>query len=93
MSEPLLLMAYVEEMVEQKEDSAGCLSEIEAPKVVTTKELLLMTENATIETAWFLDSGCNNHMGGYKEFFSELEEGFHKSVKLGDNSSIGVTLV
>ena len=29
-------------MVEQKEYSTGCLSTIEAPKAVTTKELLLM---------------------------------------------------
>ena len=35
-------MTYVEEMLEQKEDSTGCLSEIEAPEAVTTKELLLM---------------------------------------------------
>ena len=70
-SEPLLLMAYVEEMVEQKEDSISCLSEIEAPEAVTTKELLLMehVEKATDEIAWFLDSGCSNYMCGYKEVF------------------------
>ena len=51
-------MAHVEGMVEQKEDSTGCLFEIEALETVTTKELLLMAhvEKATDETAWFLDS-------------------------------------
>ena len=86
-------MAYVEEMIEQKEESTGCLSEIKAPEAVTTKELLLMAhvEKETEETAWFLDSSYNEHMCGYKEFFLELDEGFRKYVKLGDNSSIGVT--
>ena len=51
-------MAYVEEMIEQNEDSTCCLSEIEASEIVTTKELLLMAhvEKATNETAWLLDS-------------------------------------
>ncbi|KAG7025140.1 Microtubule-associated protein 70-4, partial [Cucurbita argyrosperma subsp. argyrosperma] len=45
-------MAYVEEMVEQKEDSIGCLSEIEAPEAVTTKESIFIAhlEKATDET-------------------------------------------
>lgn len=55
-------------------------------------QLLLMAhvEKASDETTWFLDSGCSNHMFGYKVFFLELDESFHKSVKLGDNSSIDV---
>ena len=81
-------MAYVEEMVEQNKDSTGCLSEIEASETVTTKELLLMAhvEKATNETAWLIDSAWSNHMCGYKEFFSELDEeldeGFRKSVMM-----------
>ena len=38
-SESLLLMEYVEEMVEQKEDSTGCLSEIEAPGFMSKSNL------------------------------------------------------
>lgn len=38
--------------------------------------------------AWFLDSGCNNHMCGVKEWFSNLDEKFRVSVKLGDNSKM-----
>ena len=47
-------------------------------------------EKAPDETSWFLDSGCSNHMSGHKDFFSKLDESFHKSVKLGDNSNIDV---
>jgi len=53
--------------------------------------ILLKLINAQLdETTWFLDSGCSNHMFGHKDFFSELDESFRKSVKLGDNSSIDV---
>ena len=57
-----------------------------------TMEMLLMAhvEKAIDETTWFLDSGCSNHMCGHKEFFSEIDESFRKSVKLGNNSSIDV---
>jgi len=37
---------------------------------------------------WFLDSGCSNHMCKKKEFFSDLDESFSDSVKLGNNSSV-----
>jgi hypothetical protein len=57
-----------------------------------TMEMLLMAhvEKAPDETTWFLDSDCSNHMCSHKEFFSEIDESFRKSVKLGNNSSIGV---
>ncbi|KAJ8617574.1 hypothetical protein MRB53_013760 [Persea americana] len=70
----------------------GKEKESQAHYAETTEPLLLMAhvEKAPDETAWFLDSGCSNHMCGHKEFFSELDESFRKTVKLGDNSSIGV---
>jgi len=40
-------------------------------------ELLLMAHvdvKHRIETEWFLDSGCSNHMSGNKEWFSELDD-------------------
>jgi hypothetical protein len=37
------------------------------------------------ENVWFLDSGCNNHMYGNKEWFFDLDEKFRQSVKLEDN--------
>ncbi|KAG8649537.1 hypothetical protein MANES_08G103711v8 [Manihot esculenta] len=37
---------------------------------------------------WFLDSGCNNHMCGKKEYFFDLDENFRNSMKLGNNLSL-----
>lgn len=37
------------------------------------------------KTAWFFDSGCSNHMTGYKQWFTELDEQFRHSVKLGND--------
>ncbi|KAI5418520.1 hypothetical protein KIW84_042954 [Lathyrus oleraceus] len=39
---------------------------------------------------WFLDTGCGDHLSGNKELFSDLDENFHSTVKLGDNSKIQV---
>lgn len=58
------------------------------------EELLLMAYEEmcqpTQEEAWFLDSGCSNHMTGNKKWFSEMEEGFCKIVKLGNDTTINV---
>ncbi|XP_038715057.1 uncharacterized protein LOC120008755 [Tripterygium wilfordii] len=57
-------------------------------------EMLLMAyvedKKAYDEEAWFLDSGCSNHMCGKRELFSQLNEEFRESVKLGNNSSLSV---
>ena len=42
------------------------------------------------EDAWFLDSGCSNHMCGDRTIFSELDEKFRHSVKLGNNTKMDV---
>jgi len=42
------------------------------------------------EDAWFLDSGCSNHMCGYKAMFSDLNLEFRHSVKLGNNTRMNV---
>ncbi|KAK4395705.1 hypothetical protein Sango_1724800 [Sesamum angolense] len=39
---------------------------------------------------WFLDSGCNNHMCGKREYFSDFDEKLTDSVKLGNNSNMVV---
>ncbi|KAJ9547861.1 LOW QUALITY PROTEIN: hypothetical protein OSB04_020404 [Centaurea solstitialis] len=53
------------------------------------EELLLMTyvelNKQKEEAAWFLDSGCSNHMTGNKRWFIELDEQFKHSVKLGND--------
>ncbi|WKA06778.1 hypothetical protein VitviT2T_024662 [Vitis vinifera] len=58
------------------------------------KEMLLMSyvelNQSRKEDVWFLDSGCNNHMCGNKLWFSDLDEEFRQSVKLGNNSKMTV---
>jgi len=50
-------------------------------------DMLLMSYVESHETkqidAWFLDSGCSNHMCGNKGMFTNLDESFVHSVKLG----------
>ncbi|PNX85109.1 retrovirus-related Pol polyprotein from transposon TNT 1-94, partial [Trifolium pratense] len=57
-------------------------------------EMLLMSYvelyEAKREDAWFLDSGCSNHMCGDRTVFNELDEKFRHSVKLGNNTKMNV---
>lgn len=57
-------------------------------------EMLLMSyvemEDARREDAWFLDSGCSNHMCGDRGMFSKIDEGFQHFVKLGNNTKMKV---
>ena len=50
----------------------------------------LEKHRANREEVWFLDSGCSNHMTGFKDWFFDLEEGFNQSVKLGNDTSMSV---
>ena len=34
----------------------------------------------------FLDSGCNNHLCGKRELFSQFDNNFREQVKLGNNT-------
>ncbi|KAF2295179.1 hypothetical protein GH714_031933 [Hevea brasiliensis] len=58
-------------------------------------ELLLMAYVELHETsrsdAWFVDSGCSNHMCGNSKMFSNLDTDFTHSVKLGNNTRMKVT--
>ena len=58
------------------------------------EEMFLMSyvevNNSKREDVWFLDSGCNNHMCGNKQWFSNIDEAFKHSVKLGNNTRMGV---
>jgi hypothetical protein len=59
------------------------------------EELLLMAlveENeAKRNDAWFLDSGCSNHMCGDKGMFLNMVEGHKHFVKCGNNSRMSVS--
>lgn len=52
--------------------------------------LMAFTEDYQKHEAWFLDSGCSNHMSGNKAWFSTFDENFRHSVKLGNNSQLQV---
>ncbi|GMI66249.1 hypothetical protein HRI_000294200 [Hibiscus trionum] len=39
---------------------------------------------------WFLDSGCSNHMCGKIEYFSDFDDKFTESVKLGNDTNMVV---
>ena len=43
-----------------------------------------------IEEVLFLDSGCSNHITRNKEWFSDMEEDFSRTVKLGDDKKTAV---
>ncbi|KAA8540036.1 hypothetical protein F0562_026728 [Nyssa sinensis] len=57
-------------------------------------EMLLMSYVESHEVkrndAWFLDSGCSNHMCGNRGMFINLDESFLHSVRLGNNSRMNV---
>ena len=58
------------------------------------EELLLMAYveklDAKRSDAWFIDSGCSNHMCGDKGMFSNLVEELRHSVKCGNNTRMTV---
>jgi hypothetical protein len=48
------------------------------------------TNTSAKDEVWFLDSGCNNHMIGNKEWLFDFDTQFRESVKLGDDSKMSV---
>ncbi|XP_024178723.1 uncharacterized protein LOC112184720 [Rosa chinensis] len=59
----------------------------------TEEETLLMAyldKEAPESDMWYLDSRCSNHICGNKSLFSNLDESFKDSVKLGNNTRIYV---
>jgi hypothetical protein len=53
------------------------------------EKMLLMAHNdsneGSIKEAWYLDSGCSNHMVGSKNCLFEFDDTFRESVKLGND--------
>ena len=56
--------------------------------------MLLMSyvemKGAKRKDAWFLDSGCSNHMCGDRTMFSEIDDSFRQLVRLGNNTGMNV---
>ncbi|XP_023513203.1 uncharacterized protein LOC111777714 [Cucurbita pepo subsp. pepo] len=82
------IVKFFEEEVEEKEEEAN-YAELE-----DEEEILLMSyvelNQSRKEDVWFLDSGCSNHMCANKEWFSDFDEEFQQSVKLGNNFKMTV---
>ena len=38
--------------------------------------------------AWYLDSGCSNHMSGNETFFSFIDKSFKSEIKMGNNGTL-----
>ena len=50
------------------------------------EDILLMAQVETeAKMAWYLDSGCSNHMCGTRDWFAEFDTKFRQQVKLGDD--------
>lgn len=90
--EEVLLMAYIEEEENGEEDAEVNLENAEVN--LENAELMMMTYSGKQENlrkrAWFLDSGCSNHMSGDRELFSTLSGDFKHSVKLGNDKRMEV---
>nr|KYP60819.1 Retrovirus-related Pol polyprotein from transposon TNT 1-94 [Cajanus cajan] len=58
------------------------------------QEMLLMSyvemQGDKRDEIWFLDSGCSNHMSGDRKWFTELDQSFRHSVKLGNDFKLNV---
>jgi len=71
--------------------NAANYAELDEDKEMLLMSYIKMNNSTTRNNVWFLDSGCSNHMCGTKSFFfSDLDETFRQSVKLGDNSKMMV---
>ena len=47
-------------------------------------------KGAKRKDAWFLDSGCSNHMCGDRTMFSEIDDNFRQLVRLGHSTRLNV---
>ena len=70
-------------------------NEANYPELDQEDEMLLMTyvelHGSKRSDAWFLDSGCSNHMCGNENMFSSLDKTFTHRVKLGNNTRMKVS--
>ncbi|XP_019416394.1 PREDICTED: uncharacterized protein LOC109327683 [Lupinus angustifolius] len=58
-------------------------TEEEMKMALTTCYIVATDKN---ENQWLLDTYCSNHLSENKELFYDLDENFHATIKLGDNS-------
>lgn len=81
---------HVEADCYKKKREEGQASFAEEKNSQTRLFMAKTDEELDVSQIWFLDSGCSNHMTGFKRLFDELDESYKKSVKLGDDKEIHV---
>ncbi|RDY12808.1 hypothetical protein CR513_02345, partial [Mucuna pruriens] len=63
---------------------------VEGGEVVLLMAQLSTDDKSNAQKIWFIDSGCNNHMIGRKDWFSSINSSFPDEVKLGNNCALKV---
>jgi gag-polypeptide of LTR copia-type len=67
----------------REEEQANIVEKKNNEKSTKTRLFMIKTdEKRNMSQVWFLDSGCSNHISGYKYLFEELDESYKKSVRL-----------
>ncbi|CAI9288195.1 unnamed protein product [Lactuca saligna] len=51
--------------------------------------MVLRTQEWYADDIWYIDSGCNNHMTGHKELFTNMDTDLKKEVRTGDGKILG----
>lgn len=51
--------------------------------------MVLRTQECYADDIWYIDSGCNNHMTGHKELFTNMDTDLKKEVRTGDGKILG----
>ena len=52
--------------------------------------LVATSDNNPHSEAWYIDTGCSNHMIGQKEWLSDFDENGRSKIKLADNRTLSV---
>ncbi|KAJ4817458.1 polyprotein [Rhynchospora pubera] len=81
---------HVQADCHKKQRDEGQASFVEEKKDQPKLFMARTEEDLDVSKIWFLDSGCSNHMTGFKHLFDQLDETHKLKVKLGDDKVINV---
>ncbi|KAJ4751816.1 polyprotein [Rhynchospora pubera] len=81
---------HVQADCHKKQRDEGQASFVEEKKDQPKLFMARTEEDLDVSKIWFLNSGCSNHMTGFKHLFNQLDETHKLKVKLGDDKVINV---